>query len=73
MATSGAEDVPESEIWGQDELSEMTGLLQRAEQRMKKSHPVNRYTVKATKSDKHATPPPSSHATKLTLNLEHTC
>ena len=55
MATPGAEDVHKSEVWQQDELSEMMGLLQRAEQRMRKPDPASKHTVKATNSYKYAT------------------
>lgn len=51
MATPGAEDVLESEGWQQDELSEMKGLLQRAEQRMRKSNSTSKHTVNVKATD----------------------
>ena len=55
MATPGAEDVFESESWQQDELSELKDLLQRAEQRMRKSKSTSKHTVtvKAAESYKY--------------------
>ena len=52
MATPALDYVAESEIWGQDELSEMMSLLQRAEQRMRKLNPGSNYNMEATNSDK---------------------
>ena len=55
MATLTAEYVAESEFWGEDELSEMMSLLQRAEQRMRELNPGSNHSVEATNSDKSAT------------------
>ena len=69
MATPGIEDVPESEHWEQDELSEMTSLLQRAEQRMQKSDQA----VRVHKLDKYATALPFTHYTNITLSIDYPC
>ncbi|KAF6223456.1 hypothetical protein HO133_000299 [Letharia lupina] len=50
MAALAAEGVLESDGWDQDELSEMKGLLQRAERRMRKLDPAGKHTMKATNS-----------------------
>ena len=71
MATPGIEDVPESEHWEQDELSEMMSLLQRAEQRMRKSDQACKHTVRAQKIDKYATVPSFTHITNLTLSIDY--
>ena len=73
MATPGIEDVPESEHWEQDELSEMTSLLQRAEQRMQKSDQACKHTVRAHKLDKYATALPFTHYTNITLSIDYPC
>ena len=67
MATPGIDDVPESEHWEQDELSEMMNLLQRAEQRMRKSDQACKHTVKAVKLDKYATAAPFTHSSILPI------
>ena len=52
MATPGIENVPESEHWEQDELTEMMSLLQRAEQRMRMSNQFCKHAVRAQNLDK---------------------
>ena len=55
MAALAAEGVLESDGWDQDELSELKGLLQRAERRMRKLDPAGKHTMKATNSYRYAT------------------
>ena len=55
MATPRAGELLESEDWQSDELSELKGLLQQAEQRMRKPDLPSKHTMKATKSYTYAT------------------
>ena len=71
MATPKIEDVRESEHWEQDELSEMMSLLQRAEQRMRKSDQARKHTMRAQKLDRYATAPLFTHITNLTLSVDY--
>ena len=73
MATPRIEMVPENDKWEQGELSEMMGLLQRAEQRMRKSDQACKHTVRAQRLDKYAMAPPFTHATILTSSVDHLC
>ena len=73
MAAPGIEDVPESGNWEQDELSEMMSLLERAEQRMRKSDQACKHTIRAQKLDKYAMTPKFTHTTNLTLSVDYPC
>lgn len=73
MATPRIENVPESKHWEQGELSEMMSLLQRAEQRMRKSDQACKHTVRAQKLDKYAMAPPFTHTTNLTVSVDYLC
>ncbi len=72
MADTGADDIPTSELWDQNELSEMTSLLQRAAQRMRKLDPDSKHTMRNINSEKYYGGSTSYDESNLTFRLDYT-